>query len=586
MCVVLGHVDTGKTKLLDKIRSTNVQDGEAGGITQQIGATFFPASVLRDKTSDVPEMTSFQIQVPGLLIIDTPGHESFSNLRSRGSSLCDIAILVVDIMHGLEPQTLESLQLLRNRKTPFIVALNKIDRIYGWASVPNGPVRASLDRQAQSAKREFQDRVKSTITAFAEEGLNARLFYENRNPAKYVSLVPTSAITGEGIPDLLMLVTKLTQDLMADRLLWEEKLACTVLEVKAIEGLGTTIDVILTQGSLKEGDTIVLSGSNGPIVTQIRALLTPREMRELRIKSDYVHHKSVRAAQGIKISAPDLENALPGSPLLVLGPGDDEMDLKDEVMGDLQSIIADVDHSSRGVCVQASTLGSLEALLQFLRDMNIPVHHVSIGTIHKKDVINASIMLEEAPEFAVILAFDVKVSAEAREEAEKVGVRIFEADIIYHLFDQFTKYMQDLKDSKKRAALSSIVFPAELSILQVFNMHEPIIMGVRVNRGILKVNTPLCLPERENFDLGTVVSIQRDKTSLNEAREGSEVAIRVEAPAGKPGRTFGRHFGDKDPIVSKINRSSIDLLKEHFKEDLSKSDWKLVVDLKKILGIP
>ncbi|EDN96950.1 hypothetical protein SS1G_01878 [Sclerotinia sclerotiorum 1980 UF-70] len=335
ICCILGHVDTGKTKLLDKIRQTNVQEGEAGGITQQIGATYFPVEAIRKKIAVVNRDDSFDLKVPGLLVIDTPGHESFSNLRSRGSSLCNIAILVVDIMHGLEPQTLESMKLLRDRKTPFIVALNKIDRLYGWKKVDNNGFQESLALQNKGVQNEFAKRLADTKLAFAEQSFNAEVFYENKSMARNVSLVPTSAHTGEGIPDMLKLILQLTQERMVGSLMYLSEVQCTVLEVKAIEGFGMTIDVILSNGILREGDRIVLCGVDGAITTNIRALLTPAEMKELRLKSQYVHNKEVKAALGVKISAPGLEGAIAGSRLMVVGPDDDESDIEAEVESDL-----------------------------------------------------------------------------------------------------------------------------------------------------------------------------------------------------------------------------------------------------------
>lgn len=491
ICCILGHVDTGKTKLLDKIRQTNVQEGEAGGITQQIGATYFPVDAIQQKTAVVNPNNEFEFKVPGLLVIDTPGHESFSNLRSRGSSLCNIAILVVDIMHGLEPQTLESMRLLRDRKTPFIVALNKIDRLYGWKKVDNNGFRESLALQNKAVHNEFKKRLDETKLAFAEQGFNSELFYENKSMSKFVSLVPTSAHTGEGIPDMLKLIVQLTQERMVGSLMYLSEVQATVLEVKAIEGFGMTIDVILSNGILREGDRIVICGTEGAIKTNIRALLTPAPLRELRLKSQYVHNKEVKAALGVKISAPGLEGAIAGSRLMVVGPDDDEEDIEDEVVADLASLLSRVEKTGRGVSVQASTLGSLEALLDFLKDCKIPVANVGIGPVYKRDVMQCGIMLEKAPDYAVMLCFDVKVDKEAQAYAEEQGIRIFTADIIYHLFDNFTKHMEEMLEKKKEESKMLAVFPCVLKPVAVFNKTGPIVIGVDVVDGQLKINTPM-----------------------------------------------------------------------------------------------
>ena len=493
ICCILGHVDTGKTKLLDKIRQTNVQEGEAGGITQQIGATFFPVEALEQKTAVVNKDGTFEFKVPGLLVIDTPGHESFTNLRSRGSSLCNIAILVVDIMHGLEPQTLESMRLLRDRRTPFIVALNKIDRLYGWKKIDNNGFQESLALQNKGVQNEFRDRLEKTKLAFAEQGFNSQLYYENNSMAKNVSLVPTSAHTGEGIPDMLKLLLTLTQERMTNKLMYLSEVECTVLEVKVIEGLGTTIDVVLSNGVLREGDRVALCGLNGAIFTNIRALLTPAPLKELRVKSQYVHNDMVKASLGVKIAANDLEHAIAGSRLMVVGADDDEEDIEEEIMSDLENLLGKVSKTGRGVSVQASTLGSLEALLEFLRVSKIPVANISIGPVYKRDVMQAGIMLEKSKEYAVMLCFDVKVDKDAQAYADEVGVKIFTADIIYHLFDDFTKHMAELNERKKEEAKLLAVFPCILNPVAVFNKKDPIVVGVDVTEGQLKLTTPIAV---------------------------------------------------------------------------------------------
>lgn len=592
ICCIMGHVDTGKTKLLDKIRQTNVQEGEAGGITQQIGATYFPEDTLRQKIAPIDPEGKQDFNIPGLLVIDTPGHESFTNLRTRGSSLCNIAILVVDIMHGLEQQTLESIRLLRDKKTPFIVALNKIDRLYGWKSTPDGAFRQSLANQTRATQNEFQDRVDKTIVAFAEQGLNAVLYYDNKNFAKNVSFVPTSAHTGEGIPDMLQLLINLTQERMSEKLMYLSELECTVLEVKVIEGLGTTIDVILSNGVMYEGDKIVLCGLNGPIVTQVRALLTPQPLKEMRVKGSYVHHKMVKAALGVKISAPDLEKAIAGSRLMVVGPDDDEEEMMEEVMSDLTGLLHSIDKSGKGVSVQASTLGSLEALLEFLKQSKIPVNGINIGPVYKRDVMRCATMLEKSPDLAVMLCFDVEIDKDAERLAEEMGVKIFSARIIYHLFDNFIAHQKQVLETKQKESADSAVWPCRLKVLAVFAKRSPLILGCEITAGDLRMGTPIGVKNKETgeiVNLGRVTSLEVNHKRLDivtAKTAGAGVAVRIECAVHETPKMYGRHFTDQDELFSLVSRKSIDTLKDLFWDGVSTEQKRTIKYLKGVLGIP
>lgn len=584
--VIMGHVDTGKTKLLDKIRRTNVQEGEAGGITQQIGATFFPDIALNEQTKKVdPE---FDIEVPGMMVIDTPGHESFNNLRMRGSSLCDMAIVVIDVMHGLEPQTVESLDMLRKRRCPFIIALNKIDVCYQWSSKTYTPIRESLDRQEQFVRDEFQQRFDNVKLQLNERGLNVALYWENEDPRSTVSIVPTSALTGEGVPDLLFQLINLSQTNLASKIEIKERLECTVIEVKNIEGLGTTIDVVLVNGTLNEGDQIVIAGLAGPIVTTIRALLTPQPMKEMRVKNEYVHHPKISTSMGVKICAPGLDDAVAGSPLLIVGPNDDLEEMKDDVCDGFDSVLNEFEKQPEGVYVKASTLGSLEALINFLQEMKIPVFDVGIGEVHKKDVKRASIMREKKrPEFALILCFDVKVNSEAINQAKTDDVQIMTADIIYHLFDKFKAHMEKHQESLKTENKKVAVFPVVLQIDKqyIFHRGDPFIFGCNVVGGQLRTGTPICVPDKENLVIGHVGSIQKDKKDVQIARRGDTVCVKIEQNTAQKHIGFGRHFDHTNNLVSHITRESIDTLKEHFKDEMIKSDWELVISLKKLFDI-
>jgi translation initiation factor 5B len=589
---ILGHVDTGKTSLLDKVRKTSVQAGEAGGITQQIGATFFPHDALVESIAKVPR--PLDIDVPGLLIIDTPGHESFNNLRQRGSSLCDIAILVVDLMHGLEPQTVESIEILRSRKCPFVVALNKVDRLFQWKPSNDRSIRDALKAQKDSVRSEFEDRWAKVNLQLSENGINSALYWENKDVRQYVSVIPTSAHTGEGVPDLLFNLVKLSQSMLTQRITYQPELQCTVLDVRTVEGLGTTVDVMLINGVLREGDRVMVCTLAGPVLTHIRSLATPHPLRELRVKGDYLMHKQLRGSMGIKLCAHGLEEAVAGTNLVVLRENETDEEIariKKDIMKDYNDVVKGFDVQPEGVYVMSSTLGSLEALMVFLKESKIPVSQVAIGEVRLIDVRKSSIMLEKKhKEYAVILAFDVKVSQEAQEEADHLGIRIMTADIIYHLFDQFKVYIDGIRNAQRAAALSSndAVFPCVVQIIPefVFNKKGQLVFGVQIVDGSLRLGTPLCVADKGNLEIGRVISIEKDHKPVEKANCGDSVAIKIDtANSPNPTTTYGRHFDHTNKLYSLISRKTIDSLKEFFKEQMKKEDWLLVIELKRIFNI-
>lgn len=497
----------------------------------------------------------------------------------------------------------ESLNMLRSKGTPFVIALNKVDRLYGWETVKDRPFVEALPLQDESVQSEFESRASQIMLTIAEQGLNAELYYKNKDFKEYVSIIPTSAHTGEGVPDILMLLVQLSQKLYIDRIMWNTDTQCTVLEVKVIEGLGATADVILANGTLKRGDRIIMCGFSGPIVTRVRELLTPRPLQEMRVKTEYLHHQQVDGAMGIKICANNLEGVVAGSACLVPYadvPYDEEC-LKEDVMYDLKNLAkaASEVNGGMGVYAVASTLGSLEALLEFLKTSKIPVSAVNIGPIHKKDVFKASIMLEHKPEYATILAFDVPVTKDGADLAKDLNVNIFTADIIYHLFDKFTAYMAEVRKEQQEKAALTAVFPCIVEISSPEHVWcrggggDPILVGMTVIQGTLKRGTPLCVAKRggaidpatglrAHLDIGRVVSLELNKKSVESAKVGQSVSVKIDAVTSI---VFGRQFDHTDQMFSRVTRKSIDALREFFKEELSKEDWNLLLKLKKQYGV-
>jgi translation initiation factor 5B len=573
---MLGHVDTGKTSLLDKIRGTAVQLREAGGMTQQIGASFFPFDTLVAITQQLGKELKVDIKIPGLLVIDTPGHEAFANLRRRGGSVADIAILVVDVMHGFENQTYESINILKSRKTPFIVAANKIDRIDGWRPKENTLFLQSYATQQELVKEDLDNRLYGMMGNLSRLGFSSERFDRVRDFTKNIAIVPVSAKTGEGIGELLAVLIGLTQQYMQDKLTVTEGPALgTVLEVREEVGLGTTLNAIIYDGVLRAEDTIVIGGKEGPMSTKIRAILMPQPLDEIRDpKKRFNAITVVPAAAGIKIAAPEIGDAIPGAPLIAVG-GDMTLErAMAEVGAEMERVKVKTDKT--GIVVKTDTLGSLEALVESLRVRDIPIRLADIGDISHRDVMEAVSVRYEEPLYGAILAFNVKILPDAEQEAQSQRVKIFWNDIIYNLMDEYVKWMEGEREAKARKEFETLTQPGKIQILDgfIFRRAKPAIFGVRVEAGMITPNVSMI--GREGESLGRIVQIQDSGQAVGKAEEGKEVAVSMPTPI------VGRHIKEKDVLYVDVPEKNVRTLREKFQGRLTENALKALQELVEI----
>lgn len=598
ICCVLGHTDTGKTSLLDKLRRSKVQAGETAGITQQIGATSFPkttiANFLKDyKLENTDESVIAENQ--GVLLIDTPGHESFTNLRKQGGSLSDIAILVIDIMHGIENQTLESIRLLKANKCPFIVALNKIDRIYGWNYNDAMDFQSSYSLQKKDAQDLFNVRLDEIKLKLAENGFNAELFCKNSDFRNIVSIVPTSAaptgIAGEGIIDLIYMMTYLSQSYMKTKLMIKDNFEAHVFETKSSIDLGTTIDIIMINGSLNSGDTIMMVGLYGdPIMTKVKSILIPNENVEQRTSKQFARKQIAHATQIVKVCADGLEHVIPGSTVRLVSAEclKDPVQLnllKDSIRKEAEENMELLKLKPAGISIQCPTFGSIEALCNELGNKNINVHNANIGEIRREHLIKTKNAMEKCTKDGIMLAFDVTISPLARKYAQDNNITIFEDRTIYRLIIQYENWLKEYDENMKRQLAARNVFPVQMEIIDHFlNRGYHIVMGCKVLHGKLVQGTPLyfTMGSGEIKELGRVHSIQNNNKDVESATPGSEVGVKIHNPNNMQ---FGRHFDKGTVLKSRITRDSLNVLKKLYLNELTVSMKALIIALKKELQI-
>jgi len=560
---VLGHVDHGKTSLLDYIRGTAVITREAGRITQHIGATEVPLEHINKVCAKL--LGNKRFTIPGLLFIDTPGHHSFTTLRARGGSLADIAILVIDINEGLKPQTLESISILRRFKTPFIIALNKIDLVDGWVPSPATPFILSEKAQSEEARAALADKLYAIVGRLSEEGLSADRYDRIENFTKNIALVPISARNGEGVPDLLLVLIGLAQRFLEDSLRTAEGPAKgTILEVKEERGLGQTIDVILYDGELQQGDQVALGTKGRPLITKVKAILKPKPLDEIRDPRDkFDRVKTVGAAAGVKLLCQNLDGAVAGAPLRAIKGN------LEEVLRDIaEETTIDIEVADDGVMIKADALGSLEALAYECKRAGIPIRKYEIGDISKRDIIEVSSYTD--PLHKVVLGFNVSMLPDAKDALTTHQSKVFLNAVVYGLIDDYLKWVEDEKRRAEEEKRALTAFPGKIRVLPdcVFRASKPAIVGVRVLAGRIRTNQRLI--SADGKEIGRIRSLRTGEDALKEATAGQEIAVAIE------GATVGRQLNVDDILYVDIPESEVKGLQDY---DLNLDEREVLEEL-------
>jgi len=569
---VLGHVDHGKTTLLDRIRGTSVAAREAGAITQHVGATEVPAEVVRQICEPLLRRFKMELRLPGILFVDTPGHEAFTNLRKRGGALADLATLVIDIREGFMPQTLESIAILRGYRTPFIVAANKIDLLPGWQPTGKSSFLESCSAQVPRVLQVLDEKIYEIVGKLHEQGFESERFDRVTDFNRQVCIVPVSAKTGEGIAELLALLFGLAQRFLEKQLRLEVSGSArgTVLEVKEEVGLGKTIDVIIYDGSLRVGDWFLAGGIGGPVVSRVRAILRPKPLDEMRDPEDrFRSAKEVHAAAGVKVAAPGLEGVIAGVPFIGLSSPEEAERVWSEVREEIERVR--IKRDVVGVVLKADALGSLEAIENVLNQRGIPIRIADIGDVSRRDVVEAASVGKTDPMFGVVLAFNVRVLEEADEAAKTMGIDIIAENVIYRMIERYDEWCARKREEIRKRLLDGFVRPAKIAVKPgyVFRRSEPAIVGVSVLGGVLLPKAPLMRADGKH--VGRAKELQKEKKQLSEARMGDELAVSIE------GGVVGRNFDEGDVLYTEIPAEQVLKLKGELR-DLLSGDELAVLD--------
>ena len=574
---VLGHVDSGKTSILDKIRGTGVQGREAGGITQHIGASFLPDDTIKKICGSLYEkLGNTETKVPGILVIDTPGHEVFTNLRARGGSAADIAILVVDTNRGFQPQTNESLKILESRKVPFVVALNKVDMISGWQKSDIPYISEAIKNQATYVQTTIDEQIYNVVGALSILGYQSEAFYRVQDFKKEISIVPVSARSGVGIPELLAVLVGLTQQFLQKKLDQEEKSTRgIILEVNDEVGLGPTANMILIDGNLTKDDNIVVAKRDSVIITKPKAMLLPKALDEMRDPRDkFKPIDEVIAAAGIKIASPDLDGVLPGSSVYAASDIKKAEDLKRSLESEMKSVF--IDTETTGLIIKCDTIGSLEAITEMLRRKQIPISKADIGPVTRRDVMEAKAIKEKDRHLGVILAFNVKIFPDAQTASDESHIQIFEEKVIYSLIDNYSLWVDEDSADLENSIFNEFTPLCKFTFLKgyAFRNSNPAVFGIRVDVG--KLRQKISFMNKSGKKIGTIHSLENEGKTVNVVKTNEEVACSVQ------NITIGRQIFEEDVFYTLPTPDEAKNLLKKYSHRLDSEELKVLKEIVEI----
>jgi translation initiation factor 5B len=614
ICGIFGHVDSGKTSFLSKLKS--YETVEAGGITQGISSIFISIDKMKslcDKVIDLKQVFAkektdseqpkdFEIKVPGVLFIDTPGHEAFHNFRDKASDICDLGIVIVDIEKGVENQTVDSLKLLKTKKIPFIIVLTKLDKILNWIPSQTSNLKKSIRDQTSETVNMLNIHIEDVKYELSKHEINAEFYFKNKTPAKTYSIIPLSNSTGEGFNDLVNFVIYIVQNFMGKKLILEPKPKIFVMEKSFDKQLGWTLNVILSNGTIKVGDDFLVQTTNGPVKSVIRSIIG---LKFYETKRKYIreYQPKVSASDSVIIFGPELENALTGEFAYIYN-NHQEFDILMSQLGKQEikkSFIDEIKTDKLGFYMYTSTEDEFEAGYHVFKSSEILISNGSFGLLNEKSIDMFEILLNKQPanldEYRILIYYanegrKSSKLAELEEYAKGKNIWIIYNEVIYKLVEQFKTLRDQIMEKRKEQLKKEgqVFMPVELKLLKqhvyMKGGSSNILCGFKILGGKVNIGTEIISVNPKNVSeickLGKILKMEKNHKEINEAAKNDEVCIKFENPEHL---SYSKHFDESNIFYCDIDRPKLELLKRDFKSDLTKDDWLLTAKIVKMLNI-